>query len=308
MKIEYMRNFVQLSNYKSFSGLAEDLSISQSTLSHRISQLEKELGGTELIHRTTKKFELTEQGKLFLKYASKIITIFEEYQKKAKNLVKQLKEKITISTSKLPGSHILPKYIAKFKAQYPQVSFKTMINNSQTSISFLMEKKADFAGIGSFMDYDRDLFDYITIGEDQMYFVCAPDHELVEEGSGTVSFEDLKKYPYISREKGSGTRNVFEKEFPKHTELNLKLEINDNDSIISAISESNYIAVLSEQIAKKAENASLIKIIRLKRFSHVATRNLYFLKLRENNLTGLKREFWNYLSKKIQDGKEKNNK
>jgi DNA-binding transcriptional LysR family regulator len=308
MKLEYIRNFVQLSNYKSFSGLAEDISISQSTLSHRISQLEKEIGGTELIHRTTKKFKLTEKGELFLKYASKIINLYDEFQKEAKTLVKQLKEKITITTSKLPGSHILPKYIAKFKTDYPQVSFKTIINNSRTSINFLMKEKADFAGIGSFMDYDRDLFDYITIGEDQMYFVCAPDHELVKEGSNIVEFEELKEYPYISREKGSGTRNIFEKKFPKHNELNLKLVINDNDSIISAISESNYISVLSEEIAKKAESAGLIKIIRLKESPSVATRELYFLKLRENKLTGFKREFWNYLSKKIQDGKEKNNK
>lgn len=295
MKLEYMRNFVQLSRYKSFSRLAKDLSISQSTLSHRISQLEKELGGVELIHRTTKIFELTEQGEIFLKYASEIINLFDKFRKESNALKEHLREKITITTSKLPGSHILPKYIAKFKARNPQVSFKTTINNSQTSINLLMDNKADFAGIGSFMDYEKELFDYITIGKDQMYFVCSPDHELIKGGKTTVSFEELKQYPYISREKGSGTRNVFETQFPKYKELNLKLEINDNDSIISAISESNYISVLSEEIAEKAKNAGLIEILRLKEFSKVATRELYFLKFKKNDLTGLKKEFWDYL-------------
>ncbi|MGM0469974.1 MAG: helix-turn-helix domain-containing protein, partial [Promethearchaeati archaeon] len=44
-----MRNFMQLCQYKSFSELAKDLSISQSTLSHRIFQLEEELGDVTLI-------------------------------------------------------------------------------------------------------------------------------------------------------------------------------------------------------------------------------------------------------------------
>ncbi|TFG18940.1 MAG: LysR family transcriptional regulator, partial [Promethearchaeota archaeon] len=45
MNIEFLRNFISLTKYQSFSELAKDLSISQSTLSHQISQLEKELGG-----------------------------------------------------------------------------------------------------------------------------------------------------------------------------------------------------------------------------------------------------------------------
>ena len=64
MNIEYLRNFVKLANYKSFSELARDLPISQSTLSHQISQLEKEFG-VILIDRSTKKFELTEAGAFF---------------------------------------------------------------------------------------------------------------------------------------------------------------------------------------------------------------------------------------------------
>jgi len=301
MNLEYIRNFVQLSSYKSFSRLAGDLSISQSTLSHRISQLEKELGDVELIHRTTKTFELTEQGSLFLQYASKIIDLFDEYQTKSEAVTKQREENITISTSKLPGTQILPIYIAKFKSLYPQISFDTVINNSQTSIELLMDKKADFAGIGSFMDYNKELFDFIVIGEDEIYFICAPNHELIKDGNSTVSFDKIKKYPYISREAGSGTRNIFENQFPQYKELNLKLVINDNDSIISAVSESKYISVLSEDIAKKAENAGLIKMLEVEDGPYVAKRYLYFLKLKESKLSDLKKEFWDYLAQTTQN-------
>ncbi|GAG62751.1 unnamed protein product, partial [marine sediment metagenome] len=62
MNIEYLRNFIKLTQYKSFSKLAKELPISQSTLSHQILQIEKEFGGVVLINRTTKKFELTRAG------------------------------------------------------------------------------------------------------------------------------------------------------------------------------------------------------------------------------------------------------
>jgi DNA-binding transcriptional LysR family regulator len=136
MNIEYIRNFIQLTRYKSFSALANDLSISQSTLSHRISQLEESLGGIKLIYRTTKTFELTEQGKLFLEYAQKIIELYDEGIQKIHSLGKNVKEVITITNSKLPGSQILPKYIAEFKSLYPQISFETLINNSQNQSFF----------------------------------------------------------------------------------------------------------------------------------------------------------------------------
>ena len=65
MKTEFLRNFIKLTKHKSFSELAKDLSISQSTLSHQILQLESELGVT-LIERTTKTFKTTEEGKIVL--------------------------------------------------------------------------------------------------------------------------------------------------------------------------------------------------------------------------------------------------
>ena len=76
MKIEYLRNFIKLVNYKSFSELARDLQISQSTISHQISQLERDFG-VILINRSTKKFEITEAGKVLLDYSQKIIDLYD---------------------------------------------------------------------------------------------------------------------------------------------------------------------------------------------------------------------------------------
>ena len=293
MHIEYLRNFIKLTQFKSFSKLAQELPISQSTLSHQISQLEKNFGGVVLINRTTKKFELTKAGKIFLKHAEAIINIFDDCKLEISEFMLQKIEDIVISASTIPGSHILPKYIADFRNKNPSANFKILINNSQKSIENLKKGLADFAGIGSFMNYKRENFEYIKIGEESIKFICSPNHELLQNGDNLVSFEDLTKFPFVWREKGSGMRETFKTQFPRYKELNTRLTINDNDSIISTVSESNYISIMSEIITNKLEH--LVKTLEVREFPEVAKRALYFLKLKNKEFSELKNNFWEYI-------------
>jgi DNA-binding transcriptional LysR family regulator len=297
MNIEYLRNFIKLTQYKSFSNLARDIPLSQSTLSHQISQLEKELNGVLLIERTTKKFELTQAGKVLLKTAEKIIDLYDKCKSDISQFQDQIIEEITISASTIPGSHILPRFMADFRTRNPNINLKILINNSKKSIENLKNGVADFAGIGSFMNYNENDFDYIKIGEDEFKFICSPNHELLKDGN-LVTFNDLIKYPFVWREEGSGTRDIFKHQFPDYKELDFELEINDNDSIISTVSESNYISIMSEMMTNKAESAGLVKSLKLKKYPVIAKRPLFFIKLKEKQLNMLKKKFWNEIKSK----------
>ena len=295
MNIEFLRNFISLTKYQSFSELSKELSISQSTLSHQISQLEKELGGITLIDRSTRKFDITQEGKIFLDYAEKIINLYDSCIQELSKFSKQQIEDITITASTLPGSHILPKYIANFRNEHSNVNFKVLINNSQKSIDSLKKGISDFAGIGSFMEEKQDNFDIIKIGDDNLVFICNPNHKLLESGKNLIIFDDLVKFPFIIREKGSGTRKIIEQHFPRYNELNITLEMNDNNSIISAVSESDNISILSNIIVKKAEDAGLIRILKVKDYPNIAKRDVFFIKLKDKKIKGLKKRFWEYL-------------
>jgi len=300
MNIEYLKNFVKLANYKNFSELARDLPISQSTLSHQISQLEKDFG-VILINRSTKKFEITEAGSIFLDHAKKIIDLFDACVKELSKISEVNYEDIIISASTTPGSYILPRHIAEYRDQNPNVNFKVKINNSWKSIENIVKNLADFAGIGSFINYSKDEFDFIKIGDDQLKFICSPNHPLLKRTKGLVELTDLLKFPFVWREKGSGMRNAFEHQFPDYKKLKIKLEMNDNDSIISAVSESNYISIMSEIIAINAEKAGLIRTLEIKDRPIIVKRDLYFIKLKGKELSELKNDFWNYVKKKAKN-------
>jgi len=299
MKIEYLRNFIKLVNYKSFSELARDLQISQSTISHQISQLEKNFG-VILINRSTKKFEITEAGKTLLDYSQKIIDLYDSCVIDLEEYGNVKLEEIVISASTTPGSHILPRNIAEFRDNNPNVNFKIKINNSLKSIENIVKNLADFAGVGSFINYNKNNFEFIKIGEDQLKFICSPNHKLLENTKGLVNFADLVKFPFVWREKGSGMRNAFERQFPDYKKLKIKLEMNDNDSIISAVSESKYISIMSEMMAINAEKAGLIKILEIKGFPQIVKRDLFFIKSKNKELSELKTSFWEYIKKKYE--------
>lgn len=297
MNIEYLRNFVKLVNYKNFSELARDISISQSTLSHQISQLEKEFG-VILINRSTKKFEITEAGIIFLDHAQKIINLFDACAKELSKFSEISYEDIVISASTTPGSHILPGEIAEYRDNNPNINFNIMINNSRKSLENLVKNIADFAGIGSFLDYKKEDFDFIKIGEDQLKFICSPKHELLKDTKNLVNFTDLIKYPFVWREKGSGMRNAFKEQFPEYKKFKKPLEMNDNDSIISAVSKSNYISIMSEIMARNAEKAGLVRILEIIDHTIVVKRDLYFIKPKGKELSKLKYDFWVYVKNK----------
>ena len=291
MNIEYLRNFIMLTQYKSFSRLARELPLSQSTLSHQISKLEKDFGGVVLIDRSTKKFELTKAGTLFLKYATQIIDLYDKSKLEISKFQDHLIENIVISASTTPGSHILPRYITEFRSKNSNVNFKIIINNSKKSIANLKNGMADFAGIGSFMNYNEKEFEYIMIGEDEFKFICSPNHELIKD-TNLVDFEDLLKFPFVWREKGSGMRKTFEQQFPDYKKLHIELEINDNDSIISTVSDSNYISIMSEIMIDKAESAGLIKTLIINDYPLIAKRPIYFVRLKNKDLSNFKEKFW----------------
>ena len=200
MNIEYLRNFVKLAKYKSFSELARDIPISQSTLSHQISQLENYFGPV-LINRSTKRFEITEAGTIFLDHAQRIIDLFEACVKEMSKFRDISYEDIVISASTTPGSHLLPGEIAEYRDKNPNINFSIMINNSRKSIENVVKNIADFAGIGSFLNYNKDDFDFIKIGEDQLKFICSPNHKLLKDTKGLVNFTDIVKFPFYGEKK-----------------------------------------------------------------------------------------------------------
>lgn len=78
MNFERMREFVAITTYRSYQKAAEELYVSEATLSRHIREMEAELGGA-VFSRTTRKVELTSLGAILLPYARKLAGVEQEY-------------------------------------------------------------------------------------------------------------------------------------------------------------------------------------------------------------------------------------
>jgi len=124
-----MEAFATVVETNSFTAAAERLHLSKSFVSKQVSQLEAELG-TRLIHRTTRKLNLTEEGSIFYKHCQLIISEVENARAEIHESQSCPRGKIKIT---LPQSLIIAgagETLLKFQQQYPQIELDVTVSGT----------------------------------------------------------------------------------------------------------------------------------------------------------------------------------
>jgi DNA-binding transcriptional LysR family regulator len=296
IRLDHLRTFIAVSGTGSFSKAAEELKISQGTASNHIAALEK-FFGVKLFERTLEGARLTEEGKVLLGEAKKMLEAMELAKQQLEELRSQPRGVIRLATSTIPGEHIIPRMIVEFKKNYPEVNFEIDLSDTGTSLKMLEEGKADIAAIGSLMDYAANL-ETIEIAEERLLLIVPPKHELAEKDA--VTLKEILQYPYINRKKTSGTRREVERILREAgilpSKLNSALELGDTESIITAVSEGLGVSILSSIAARKAETAGLVKTLSIHGVN--SGRKLYIARIMKPHHPRLVEEFWGFAKAK----------
>ncbi|WP_085026715.1 LysR family transcriptional regulator [Ensifer aridi] len=118
-----MALFVEVARAKSFRKAAEALGMPNSTLSRRISELEKAIG-LRLLHRTTRKIELTEAGQLYYARSKRIVDEARLAHEQLGAMLEQPSGVIRVSLPVDLGTLYLTPIIADFARHYPGITFE----------------------------------------------------------------------------------------------------------------------------------------------------------------------------------------
>lgn len=116
MDTRYLTYILAIARKKNMTKAAEELYVSQSSLSQYLTKLEQEIG-TPLFFRTKGELTLTPAGKLYTEAAEKVIHIKTQLYKDISSL--DNKGHITIGVTSQFGLRALTEIIPKFKAAYP---------------------------------------------------------------------------------------------------------------------------------------------------------------------------------------------
>ena len=198
MEIKQVQYFLAVAEAGSFSIAADDLYISQSSLSKQIIALEKELD-IQLFDRSKRKISLTEAGKIFLKHALH----FNENHKAMLTEIGEHKKTIaSLSIAAIPviAQYGITSYLAKFKTAYPSIVINLEEREASTVLPALHKHEYDMAFI---RDYEVDLnqYSFLEIVRDKLMVAVSKDHRFSTRKS--LSLSELADENFITYNKGT---------------------------------------------------------------------------------------------------------
>ncbi|CAM5473446.1 LysR substrate-binding domain-containing protein [Eoetvoesiella caeni] len=121
--LSYMRLFVEVARMKNFRRAAEALEMPSSTLSRQIAQLEKTIG-LRLLHRSTRKVELTEAGEVYFKRCQSIVEEAQIAHESLLDVAERPTGTLRVSMPVDLATDYLAPILADFSRAYPLIAFE----------------------------------------------------------------------------------------------------------------------------------------------------------------------------------------
>lgn len=274
-----IKTFLELCRLKNYTKTAQYLHITQPAVTQHIQYLEREYG-TPLFDHEAHRFTLTPQGEQFYWWALSM----EASSRKIRELVcrpisaaRQYRFGVTLSI----GEYVMPEILTEYLKKYTDRTVSMIVENTDSLMRKLDEGEIDFAIIEGSFDknrYSHVLFSnerFITVGGQKGNFPAA-----------CRTLDELTVYPLVIRERGSGTRMIFETILKEH---NLSLdqfrrcsEVGNFKTIKRLVQEGLGITFAYELVVREEIEKGILREIPV---SHVTTeRELNFIYLKDHIL------------------------
>jgi DNA-binding transcriptional LysR family regulator len=190
--IRPLQYFVTVASLKSFTRAGEQLHVTQPTISKMIRSLENELG-VVLLDRSTKHVRLTDAGEAVLAQAQQIITALEGLTDNLSDVIHLRKGTARIGMPPIVGAHFFPAVIARFKAQYPEITLRLTEDGAKKIEEDVAEGRLDL-GVTA-LPTDEERFETYPFVQEVLKVVLKAGHPLAERPA--LSLRDLREEPFI---------------------------------------------------------------------------------------------------------------
>ncbi len=206
MKLEYLNEFITLSETKNYSVCADALYISQPSLTRHIQELEKELG-VPLFERAARGVVLTEEGNIFIPYARELLNIKADYTDALQKHKEKKNGTITIGTVHAMPQYGISRIIGAWSAENPQFKLKILENDSRELFTMLRQGTISCAfAREDYSDINGD-FERIKITSDRLVCLVPEGHPRAKDK--TISIRELKDEKILYYEQSTMMRSLF---------------------------------------------------------------------------------------------------
>jgi DNA-binding transcriptional LysR family regulator len=239
--LRQLQIFQAVARHASYTRAAEDLHLTQPAVFTQVKQLEDALG-MALLERTGKQLHLTEAGRVVEASCRETLQGLDRLEMQLADLrgLKQGQLRLAIvSTAK----YFVPRLLGAFCTRYPGIDVALTVTNREALLARLAANEDDLCILGQ----PPEGLDVVAraIADNPLVMLAPPDHPLV--GRHGISAAEATRYPFILREKGSGTRLAGERFFAERgLHLRMRMELGSNEAIKQAVIAGLGLSILSQ--------------------------------------------------------------
>ncbi|MFK5913474.1 MAG: LysR family transcriptional regulator [Woeseiaceae bacterium] len=252
--------FYTVARLLSFTKAAEELHMTQPAVTFQVRQLEEQFN-TRLFDRTHNRISLTEAGTKVFECGARIFAIYAEMDNAVRELTGDISGVLILGASTTIAEYMLPVLLGDFKAEYPDVTIRLKVANTDGIVSQVENNEIDLGVVEAPVTNKNLVVEECST--DQLVVIVAPGHELANDS--VVPLRRLCDFPFICREEGSGTREVMLESMQAAgmgaNDLKVSMELGSLESIKGAVEAGMGISVISSAtIQKEVKLGTLVAV------------------------------------------------
>jgi DNA-binding transcriptional LysR family regulator len=262
---------------------AEVLHMTQPAVSLAIKELENYYG-VRLFDRIGRRLRITDVGQHFLQYAIHISDLFSDMEMDLRDW--DSKGILRIGASITIGSQFLPGYVKAFSEICPDIDVRVTVEQSERLEQKILANELDFALIEG-IAHDSKIVSEAYM-EDHLSVVCGIDQGWAQ--GQIISLDEFQKQRFLLREKGSGTREVFDRVI---TQAGLHIvpvwEAMSTTALVNAAINGLGISVLPHRMILPALRQGVIRTVQVQDLTF--SRNFHIIYHKDKFLTASAKRF-----------------
>ena len=258
-----LKIFHKVAQLKSFTKAAQVLNLTQPAITFQIKNLEDHFR-TRLFYRDAGKISLTPSGRVLYQHVENILDEYENAKKEIAKVSGKLRGEIRIGIASLLGKYLMPRLIGHFKTEHPLIDIMMLVGNSGKLIQELKEHALDLVIVSEPISAQH--FIVRPFLDDELVIIINPHHKWANRE--TINFNDLLTESFVTREKGSGTGEVF-KNFLSTRNISIKnlntiMTLGSSEAIKSAVESGVAYGIVSKMAVRREIEMGLLKQVKIK--------------------------------------------
>jgi DNA-binding transcriptional LysR family regulator len=249
--------FLAVVRHGSVTAAAEELYVTQPSVSAAVAALERELG-VKLTERAGRSVRPTAAGREYARYATHVVGLLDEGADVAARAATGAEQTLRLGAVLTAGEHLMPALIQNFREHRPELQISLGVANREQMFRSLAAHELDVV-VGGRAPEDAD-FEEVAFADNDFALVTAPGDPLARRP--WVAVEALAERPWLVREQGSGTRRLCETYLLGHQLEPPLLTLGSNGAIRNAARIGLGVALQSRVSVQLELDYGLLEAIR----------------------------------------------